>query len=133
MLAIQLIYFNFFFCGRKHNLIAALSNSLFYCLLIKKKVAQIHQDLPVDPCYLLSTIIFVVSFPAARAGVTQCSPPPLRDSGPSGCEEDYMYLLKIFSLCLQPMGGCSSAVAPEDPNGGQQTVKNSWCACCGSR
>ena len=95
MLGIQLIYFNFFFCGRKYNLIAALSNSLFYCLLIKKKVAQIHQDLPVDPCCLL---IFVVSFAAARAGVMQCSPPPLRDSGPSGCEEDY--LLKIFSLCL---------------------------------
>ncbi|CAH3019855.1 unnamed protein product [Porites evermanni] len=34
---------------------------------------------------------------------------------------------------LNPMGGCSSAVAPEDPNGGQQTVKNNWCACCGSR
>ena len=68
MLAIQLIYFNFFFCGRKHNLIAALSNSLFYCLLIKKKVAQIHQDLPVDPCYLLSTIIFVVSAPSQLLG-----------------------------------------------------------------
>lgn len=30
------------------------------------------------------------------------------------------------------MGGCSSAVAPEDPNG-QQAAKNNWCACCGSR
>ncbi|XP_073257778.1 regulator of G-protein signaling rgs-2-like [Porites lutea] len=42
-------------------------------------------------------------------------------------------LKKLSQKILKPMGGCSSAVAPEDPNGGQQTVKNNWCACCGSR
>ena len=30
------------------------------------------------------------------------------------------------------MGGCSSAVSPEDPNA-QQAGKTTWCACCGSR
>ncbi|XP_020623620.1 regulator of G-protein signaling 19-like isoform X3 [Orbicella faveolata] len=30
------------------------------------------------------------------------------------------------------MGGCSSAVSPEDPNG-QQAGKTTWYACCGAR
>ncbi|KAJ7374172.1 Regulator of G-protein signaling 17 [Desmophyllum pertusum] len=33
---------------------------------------------------------------------------------------------------MNPMGGCSSAVSPEDPNG-QHAAKANWCVCCGSR
>lgn len=45
--------------------------------------------------------------------------------------------LKVFwshriSILIKPMGGCSSAVSPEDPNA-QQNAKTNWCVCCGSR
>ncbi|XP_068679642.1 regulator of G-protein signaling rgs-2-like isoform X1 [Montipora foliosa] len=38
-------------------------------------------------------------------------------------------LKRLTKKIIKPMGGCSSSVAPEDPNA-QHTGKTNWCVCC---